>query len=887
MTKTSKKNLALWLGVSAGFAIVFGTSATLYFIAGELRNIASKKEYLIRNSSNLTLDGYYFDVTSTYGPAKDKAPQTIMTSNLIRVETTGETKFVRDGIAGDLIVSESSRERLVLDLAKEVVLTFKDSTGNIAKAIFDTDVAEINPSLSSKDKPETVSLKSNNKRSVNSDNFSNLMLGSANLVDGVLVPSSSGSYEMISLGFTVKENVFWVDANGNRTQYKIKPDDFYYSYMRTWLYDTKYRRDNGGSAELDRYFINVSGTATRFTDEKEYPNDYLLGLFGISSSMLRNKATAVTQIEIDGSEKDMFTIHAIPTATNPNFAAFLSKTLLNSYLLSPAPSEYIEELAEENKNIEYPIDAEEKKVTGQAHEFGIYTYGQRRIDNLFASAYVPVSGGNNRIVFEKNAHFANSEFLKDENTLERIIFEHSNSPSFNEQLFNNFFEGTVSEMPYHSLTQQQKIKIFGTNGDEQYAIRRGLLQVKQQNKSTLVQRTLVSTDPRKFTANDSGSYYFNDQYARLIYGSSIEELKNGVANTTNSFFNGTGYQLRTLFNASVNWYTFINNSSKGLKQLWLNNTAPNAKYNFSTDKTPFDFSDKINNIGYFKEDGSKVVITEEEMQNSYLNNSNSIENQYKNVNFNEIKRLVEKILDDNNVTSPLEWSIVYPYDDGVGNRVTIDQLELVAKTLRSLDDKGRINPTVFVPNNRDEMIDAVNSNKAVSDFNGWGYDYEGIGSFLDGISHGKGISLLGAFSLYSDPSNTTIRAQNPEFTKLSIRMKEHLNPILPQGLKVEDWVNFTNDDNNNIDAKFATAGFEVGTELAKFFLMYQEEIDENEITDLIIELNIISGFAMESDISIADARTTSLSLVLPEYFFPTTTEGILYLSDIRLGDKND
>lgn len=884
MTKTGKKNLALWLGVSVGFAAVFGTSAALYFTAGELKNIAAKKEYLIRNSSNLTLDGYYFDVSATYGPAQNKATQTLMSSNLIRVQTTGETKFEKDS-DGNLVVSQSSQERLVLDIAKEVVLTFKNSIGDVKQVIFNSDIAEINPSLSSVNKPETVQLKSNDNKSINSDNFSNLMLGSANLVDGVLVPSATGSYEMTSLSFTVKDDIFWVDSNGNKTEYKIQPKDFYYSYMRTWLFDTKYRRSNGGSEKLDKYFINESGTATRFTDEKEYPNDYLLGLFGISSTSLRDESTAITTVEIDGISKQAFSINAIPTATKPNFSAFLDKALLNSFLLSPAPSEFIDKLAQENQNVEYPVsETEKEKVTGEAHKFGIYTYGQKRSDNLFASAYIPISGEDNRIVFRKNTHFANKEFLAEENTLERIIFEFSSSPTFNEQLFNNFFEGTVSEMPYSSLTQQQKIKIFGADGNEDFAIKKGLLQVKQQNKSSLVQRTLLSTDPRKFSNNEKGNYYFNDQYARIMYGSTIEELKAGTANTANSFFNGPGYELRTLFNASVNWFTFVNNSSKGLKQLWLNHTAPNATYNFSSNKTPFDFNDKINNIGYFK-DGNKIVITEAQMRESFLQNSSSLDEQYKNPNFNEIKTLVESLLDANNVTSALEWSIVYPHADGVGNRVTIDQLEMVAKTLRSLDSKGRIKPTVFVPSNRDEMLDAVNNNKAVSDFNGWGYDYEGIGSFLDGISHGKGISLLGAYSLYSNPANTNLRKQNPEFTKLANRMKEHLNPILPNGLKVEDWINFTNDDNNNIDAKFGN--FAIGTELAKFFLMYQDEINENEITDLIIELNIIAGFAMESDISIEDSRSTSLSLVLPEYLFPTTKAGILYLSDIRLGDKND
>jgi hypothetical protein len=57
---------------------------------------------------------------------------------------------------------------------------------------------------------------------------------------------------------------------------------------------------------------------------------------------------------------------------------------------------------------------------------------------------------------------------------------------------------------------------------------------------------------------------------------------------------------------------------------------------------------------------------------------------------------------------------------------------------------------------------------------------------LDGISHGKGISLLGAFSLYSDVKNTILRKQSPEFAKLSDSIKKLMNPGLPKNLKVEN-----------------------------------------------------------------------------------------------------
>ncbi len=888
MTKSSKKNLILWLGISTGFAAVFGTSAALYFSAGDLKNIADKKEYLIRSSEPLTLGGYHFDSSATYGPASTKTPESLMASNLVREKTIGETKFVKDS-SGKNVVSQSSTSKLTFELAQELILTFKKNDNSAEgnpqeQVIFNNDDAEKNASIRLVEKPETIALRSDNKKSINSDYFDSILLGKANFINGELVPDVNGSYSIEGIGFTVRDDISWVDHNGNETKYKINVRDFYYSYMRTWLFDTKYRRSNGGSETLDQYFIELTSTTTRFTNEKEYPNDYLLGLFGVDAVSLRDESKTIKQVDIDGVSKQMFSVTSLSGAENPNFSSLFKKSFLNSFLLSAAPSQFIDELVAKNQGTVYPTSLEKgEKITGDANKFGIYIYGQRRNDNLFASAYVPVSAEENRIIFKKNIYFANKEFLAETDTLERIIFEHSSSPTFNDQLFNNFFEGTVSEMPYNSLTQQQKIKIFGLEGNDEFASEKGLLQIKQLNKAQLVQRTLLTTDPRKFGANETGNYYFNESYANVMYGSTIEQLKSGTAKTTESFFNGAGFELRTLLNASINWFTFINNSTKGLKQLWLNRTAPNAMYSSSVDSTPFDNASRINDIGYFK-NGEKITITEAEMKKTFLDNSSSIDEQYKNKGFADIKVLVGKLLTKAGITAsnPLEWQIVYPHADASSNKIKIDQLDMVVKTIKQLD--SRLNPSIYVPNNRDEMMQAVNDNKAISDFNGWGYDYEGIGSFLDGISHGKGISLLGAFSLYSDVKNTMLRKQSPEFAKLSDSIKKLMNPGLPKNLKVENWIDFTNDDNNNLESKFGD--YAISTELAKFFLGYQEELNKDQITNLIIELNVIAGFTMESDISIDDSEATSLSLVLPEYLYPTTESGILYLSDIRLGDKN-
>lgn len=895
MTKTKKKNIFLGAGVTSIFAAAFGASAAIYFSAGELENVANKGDYIIRSNTPLNLGGYYFDSTASYGTASSKSSQNLMNANAIRIQTIGETKFNTNALTKNIVVAIPSKSKLVLELAKELVLVFvNNSTNEEHQVIFNSDEAEIEPLFSSKTLiPETVALKSNNPKSINSNYFNELLAGSANMNEnGELVPVQNGQYSIRSLGFTVKENVPWIDSDGNKTKYNINVNDFYYSYMRTWLFDAKFRRSHGGTESLDTYFINSTATNTRFKNDDKYPNDYLFGLFGIDSKSMQDENKTIVPVTIDNVSTNMFVISASPEEKHPKFRELLTKIFLDSNLIPAAPSEFINELVEKNQYTKY--DGEE--ITGLAKKFGIYIYGNKRVDNLFASAYIPVSSADNRIVFIKNENFANKDFVEEKTTMKRIIFQFSTSPTYNDQLFTNYLEKTVSEITYQILNEKQKIKIFGTSVSEKEALNSGLLQVKQLNKSKLVQRTLLTTDPKKLTKDKDGNweqYYFNEEYAKIMYGSTIESLREGVGKTTESFFYGSGFELRTLLNSSINWYTFINNSWKGERNVWLNNTAQNAKYNSlsNSDMTPLDYVDTINNINYFN-DGEKKVINQEQMKKQFIDNVDNANNQYKSTteDFALIKKLVKSLLDKNNVTinNPLKWAIAYPWSDAPSQVVKINQLEKIIETINSLD--SRLQPYLFIPSSNNELLDSIARNKGISDFNGWGYDYEGIGSFIDGISHGQGISLLGAFSMYScdDEKYKNIKVAFPEFTKLSLAIKENFK-YLPAGKKVEDWINLTNDNNNNIDYHFVdvSPSYNISTEFAKFFLDYQTLITDQEITDLIIELNSIAGFSMNSDNSIDNPDKASLSLVLLEYYYPTTESGILYLSDIRNGDKSD
>ncbi|MGL4183568.1 MAG: OppA family ABC transporter substrate-binding lipoprotein [Metamycoplasmataceae bacterium] len=909
-----KKRVIIGLSTILGISVFVVAPTTAFFLTGQPIPIYDQAKYLVRERNPLVIDGYFFDNTASYGTTSSKTVDSILTSSFLKVETTGETEFEKNS-NGDLVVSKPSVERYVFAIAKEVILEYKDpTTGAITTRVFNSDEAEIIPPNPSK--LPTVTLESNNINSINSREFEEALK----------------QKNLISLSFSVDESKKWVNSSLEETQYNIDVNDFYYSYMRTKLFDTKYRQANGGDKKLDTYFQKLTSTVKRFAEKDRYPNEYLFDVFNVDSKALIDQNKTIRTIKVGQVDKKVFSFHAIQ-GKDASWNDLIAKTVVNSNLLTAAPSQFIEQkLANNNALNTIKLGNETLEITGEARKFGIYTYGATRDDVIYAAAYIPTSASENRITFTKNKFFSNDEYVNNQETLKEIILEYSNvtdDVTFQNQAFSSFQNKVLSEINYSSLLPQQKEQIWGADGN-QYK-ENGLLFTKILNQTKSVGRTLlvsnispiVDADPVKQKQQRDAvrnANWINDEYAKIFYGYDLETLWDGKVSTTETYFSGTGLKLREYLLSAINWITYINNASSGTKVFWANHAAENAPFSPNSSnpeirKSPLDFYDEVNSVGYWDTttNGFKYV-TPKEMYDHFINNNSNFE-QYKSPAFDKVKVLVKELLDKEGITidKPIKWKIIYPY---VATTETIEtrQLDELIRIIKALDP--RLQPEKFLPNDRNQMVNAITTADSIQKFWGWGYDYAGIGSFLDGISHPDASNFLGLIGLLSNPDanlnqfQKDLKKQLPRLTYLAESLnayakKEWLsiyNSTDPKAntIKIENWHKLTNADLTHVNENFKNyvPDFDLDIEMSRFFIVFQSTIVEGTSSynkaplnperffpELLREINTAVGFSMDSTNSINNPNSNGLLLVQHAYEYPTSNV-VQYFQDIRIPKKN-
>ena len=941
------------LGVSAVLSLGVG----LYFSIPASSRITDKNLFVVRSNVKQDTSGYKYDYSNSYGTALTGSTSTLIGSELIHLKTEGRFEIKKDSSGKEVIIP--SHQSFQFGLANAAVLVFenKDKPGEKFELIFDSDDVDENINVPTGNTQTVISRDSSNKKSINNKSIFLKLLEkgalnkSVSSVDELNTSDidENGTYVITKLGFTVNEEAKWVDSQGKETKYNLDPRDFWYSFMRSKMNDKDFRRNNGGSKELDSYFIDKTSATTRFQENDRFSNEYLFSFFDLDSTKLYEEKDAIQKVNINGKEREMFTFTSLkPKQAINGFLSVFENLLANNLLFIAAPSQYIKELAANdflNKN----LGEKNLEIDKLAREFGVYTYGQNRTSTLYASPYIPTSAIENREVYEFNHFYANQKMVdevegkievKDPNTkkvvrpLEKIIFEYTggiDTSTFNSQLLSSYLKGNVSQVAYATLTPDQRIKIFGTSGEEQKMLeeaeKNGLQYVKSNNLSSLVQRTLVQSNPTN-AVNSLDEYTFNDQYAQLVFGMTRQDLKEGNKTTTNAFFVNEGFEFRTLIQASINWDAYIKQVYQHQRVLWLSGAAQNAQFSNSTKNdakpTPIDNYEEVNTLQFIdkttnKSNPSLVSVTPEQMKKHTSDNKDDNEKALKSPEFEKIKANIKILLDDfykkNNwkADKKIEWEVVYPYADQQTLIVTI--MKDIVDMINSLDN--RLNAKLFVPKNAEEMLNKINRNTGVSDFNGWGYDYEGIGSYFAAFSNGTGVTILNAFSIFSDEINQIqnndektriqfLQTNFPEFTKLSKFIKTKINEELKgleklmnktagafQDLYVENWKKVTNAQNQDIDGFFKSktdGKFKISVHLSKLLREY-EEYKENGTgqamkvenwTKLIKETNSIKGVSTDPDNSIADPNINGLNLYLREYVIPVTKKGVQYFQDYRV-----
>lgn len=966
---------------------VIGASTAAYFSTPVVERISKKGIYQIRINENLNNEGYKYDLSATYGGPTATSRLTYLINNeILHLETSGE--FVYD--QKTQTVKQPSYEAYKFANADSIVLTFiktdvtkeqfeqpdfyEKNPDKFFQLKFDSDESEITP-IPDSNKQAVVVKTSDNPKSINNYNVFGKLLVSGfvasmpNLDDeNVQVDISSKNYVLVGMGLTFP-GAKWVDSNGNETKYEIKALDMLYSAKRTWLYDHKYRRSNGGSKELDAYFIEKTSTNSRFGDSMDYPNEYLFDFFGVRKDWLYDEKRAIQNIYdnatkelIDESYMMTFNVFANDGTINKDFASsgldIIKKYLVDSLHFSLAPSEYIDEYYGENSKYN---NTPSGRIQGEAAKYGIYTYAQTRETTLFACQYIPVESKSGREIFEYNKYFANKEWIdsvtngvkaKDgsiQKTINKVIIEYSgaiDSSTFINQSFSAFQNGTLSQVDFNLLTNNQKQKLYGSATNEEQALinssKNGLQTTKKVNISQLTTRMVWQGSP---DALSSGDYTFNDIYSKLVYGVTKDELKSGKAVTSNSFYAGYGFYFRMLVQAAINWNYYIQWAYSGTRDVWMSGAAQNAKFSSTNDKslTPFDFNeDGMNDLFFYDKDKNIVDVSLKEMKRTTMMTTSEFEKEFgikdstqarlqsaNPIIFKKVKETMKILLDNFykefgiGQNEKITFQIAYPFADQDETKCLATEA-VVNQVIRELDP--RIDAKFFKPTKREEMLESINQRRGAFNANLWSYDYEGIGSYVSAFaSAGGGINISPAISIFSKTSSDnetlfqdvngvkrptkdtiiSLQEQFPAFTELSKYVRENMNKILKSNgydglsdngkLFVENWDLLTNYDIRHIEDTFKVANIDPVSSLSSIFKAFETDATwEQKATEqekgqgwvqLIKEINHIKGVSVDVESSVEKLDNVNYALFLREYIVPLSRLGFNQFADIKYAEK--
>lgn len=957
-------------------ASLISLGAGLYFNSSNLERISQKGIYNTRINESLNNEGYKFDLSYSYGSISNTSKTSLLLINeLLHLKSEGDFKY--DQINN--VVVQPSYESYKFSLVDSIVLTFVKSGTTIEQLknaptnsdlffqlVFDSDDDSITPQHDSSNKNFVLTKTSEDPKSINNPNVFGKILSSGYLSQKIdlndpnvqnNINTSQHNFMMVNLGVTFNDKSYWVDSNGNKTKYNICPEDMFYSIKRTLLYDKNYRQSHGGSQELDSYFIEKTQTTKLFGESQKFPNEYLFEFFGIKKDFLYDKNKAIQPLLNDPANKKsyVFTFNifdnnqiADNTFVYSNYE-IINKYLINSLTFSLCPSQYIKEKFADNLNLN---KTKVGNIEGEAKEFGIYTYGQNREDVLYASYYVPTSSSGGREIYQYNKHHPDREWIdnvekgfekngKTYKNLNTIILEYTggiDSSTFNNQTFNAFLSGTVSEMDYSLISDAQKQQLYGNDFNKEVLIanseKNGLRATKNINISKLNSRTVWQSFP-----TNNVQYNFNNIYSKLVYGSTIEELNNGSAKISNTFFGGIGLEFRNLIQASINWNQYIQTAYLGVRDVWLSGAAQDAKFSSTNPNSlkPADFNELgINDLFYLDENGQQQTVTLQEMKKLSGMTAEQLGEIYgeeakndmqlalsKSPQYNKIqksmKALLDKFYQSNNLSNNdlIEWEIPYSFADQDETKCEATKY-IVEKVINGLDP--RIKARFFKPTSRNEMLNSISQRRGAYNANLWSYDYEGAGSYIAGFfSEGSGTNLMGAIGIFAKDIGSTdeslfsnnrlsrdqvklLQNQYPLFTELAKFLATNINnkfgSNVDQNMKVENWDLISNKDMNNI-VNFFNDGTKNPNNVKPIdlipILLKQFESDsswEKDInlteqekgtkwTNLIKEMNSIKGVSIDTEISIDKLTNVNYVLFLKEYQIPISKYGINLYSNYQ------
>lgn len=775
-----KKSNKIWL---SSLSLLAGAVPLL---AVACKDPEAKNKYVFEYSSPYNPQAFLHDASRSYGSFISTSTTQHTSVGLVRIESIGEPE-----VQSKVIVDESGNvkdtKRYIINptwtkrslaLASAVVVT--DNNGTVTT--FDSDEAEVKTPANAQENgvqyytSPSVELKSNNEKSINSANF-----------EAKLKTAKK-------LQFVVRRGVHWTNEQGEATKYEIKAKDFYYSWLRTLYVNQSYRIENGGSEELDKQAAEAlsNPSSVAFTDKENYSNDYLFTLFGVDHKKFSVENEFIQKV----GEEEAVTFEKIEGKETANFNEFFSKSILQDYTFAPAPSEYIDEA---NQTGNYPIynyigtqtdktTALVEKIkaldkTSKTYISGAYWYGVSLKNTLYSGAYYIAPQRGQELVLKKNKNYYDKAFVESKNTIEQIVDIYNQGldvDTFAKRVFDKYKQGKLSQISFSQLKENQRAEILND------AVKYGLRYTKVVNKKRPYYLNFSQPFIKPIPTGQNVSFYgFNDAYAKLVYGSTREQLKNGT-NDPASYISGDGLIFRSLLNAAINWDELASQATNGQAFAWIAKVADGSAIGGSDQssskfKTPGDVRERINSLFALKADRSGKIdfggslgkeLSPSENEEAAKNLSTKTE-KLKSAGFELIKKELAdlfKKFDKENPTlagQNFEFEYAFPYVNiPAGYKAAFAN---IVQTFKELNPRLAI--TVFSTDNKDDpKFDNYRTGGANgTEFVAWSYDYDSIGSGYDGLSWGANFipTLTWIAANDANDKNKLIKENYPKLYQLA------------------------------------------------------------------------------------------------------------------------
>lgn len=772
----NKSKTKLWFATSLPLAALVG-GLPLALVGCSCKDKVpeniKQRRYVKSWNSTYTSQAFLNDISASYGSFQATATYQETGGLLFRKQGLNEPEVVNGNK-----IKKPSFSKYRLELAKQVVLTMKDGTTKV----YDNDKAEIQPSADLSDgtySKISVQSTSNDPRSINNLQF--------------LEDLKNAKRVQV----TVKEDTHWTNHEGQKTKYKISARDFYYSWLRTVGLTTETRHDLGGTKKLD----DIANTylcepnSAYFTKNTSYNNEYLYRVFNVNSDNFYDESKFVTEVNgVAGVENGTkaVTFDLLDDTKESQFDTFFKKSIIGSYEMSAAPSQYIDDMNQNssytaynvlNKDNTSEIKDELEKIKGKkAYQAGLYWYGISTKNTLYSGPYYAKTRKDYDRILKANPNYWDKEWVNRKDKIEEIIWRYSSTAStdaniFNEAEYKKYLLGEVTTIPYSQLTDTQKATIIKNKE------KLGLKYTKLFNASSPTYRFLtvpyVRSQRKADGTTNETSYLFNDAYAKLMWGSTTKELAEGKGNIEN-YASGFGLTMRTLLNAAVNWNYFEDLATNGTQRPWLAKFAEHGsmggKDQDSNPKTPIDYYDQVNTLLALDKDGKKVdsASVSPKENRDWINQTSETDEKLKSAKFAEIKQLVKDTLDKFESLNPEYKGKKYEYTSyyqwGNLDQLTKRAREKLEKLFKELDSRLDIK-CENTDNTQNETFNAARDNgTAGMEFAGWNYDFDSSASGFDGLSWSNQLFPLLSYLGSQKPENV-----KKAFPKLSQLAEELVN----------------------------------------------------------------------------------------------------------------